>query len=152
MRFLKNKKNKDGPRTRSVLARVSPRWRGGEKGQTLVEMVFALGVAVLVIVALVVATTVAVRNAQFAKSESLASKYAQDGMEKIRAYRDQNAWETFKNGCSSYNPGPVPTPFTLTVNCVQEAANKLKVTITVSWSDAKGTHSSKQISYFTNWQ
>lgn len=141
MRFLKNK---DGPRTRSVLAR--------ESGQTLVEMVFALGVAVLVIVALVAATTVAVRNAQFAKSESLASKYGQEGMEKVRAYRDQNSWETFRDGCGGYSLGSVPDPFTRTKACKVEAQDKLKVTVTVSWSDAKGIHSSKQISYFTNWQ
>ena len=143
---------------------MSLRCRNNE-GQTLVEMVFALGVAVLVIVALVAATTVAVRNAQFARSESLAVKYAQEGMENMRVYRDAS-WTVFwaaangiNYGLSESTPsGPCPSTPNLVnifIRCVkleQAGTDKVKTTVTVSWTDAKGTHSSTQISYFTNWQ
>ena len=50
-------------------------------GQTLVEVVLAVAVASLILVGLTRATTEALRNAQFAKNQSLATQYAQEAME-----------------------------------------------------------------------
>lgn len=121
-----------------------------EKGQTLVEVVVALGVAVLVIIALVAATTTSVRNAQFAKNQSLATKYAQEGMEKVRALRDQNP-TTFwsKTGTETETLGI----FTRKITYNEIIDNqKMEVTVTVSWTEGSVTHKSEQVSYFTNWQ
>lgn len=126
------------------------------RGQTLVEMVFALGVAVLVIVALVAATTVAVRNAQFAKSQSLAAKYAVEGMEYLRFLRDSQTTNFFTTLCSGTEN--ISGGFTRSFRCENATpppgipVTKVKATVTVSWTDARGTHNSTQISYFTKWQ
>lgn len=154
MRLLKNKKNK-----------VSLRWRGGEKGQTLVEMVFALGVAVLVIVALVAATTFAVRNAQFARNESLASKYGQEEMELVRAFRDKNGLANLSCGGNCYIDNSLALRngqetlsggFTRSFAIVSPAtgcpAGAKKVVVTVSWTDSKGIHQAQPVSCFTQWQ
>jgi len=123
------------------------------KGQSLLEAIVALAVAMLVILALVWVTTVSIRNADFAKKQAQASKYGQEGMEKVRAFRDQNTWEAFKSGCSTYDLGLVPSPFTRPKpNCQEIATDKIKVTITVSWTDSAGTHKSELISYFSKWK
>ncbi len=123
-----------------------------KNGQSLIEVVVTMAIAVLIITGLVFTAGEAIKNAQFSKSQALATKYAEEGLEKIRAFRDQSTWDNFKTSCSTYNPGTVPLPFTRTVNCLDEGdAEKRKVTITVSWSDSSGSHQSQLTSYLTNW-
>lgn len=123
-----------------------------ENGQSLLEAIVALAVAMLVILALVWVTTVSIRNADFAKKQTQAANYAQEGMEKVRASRDQNNWETFKNGCNGYNPSPTPpSPFTRLITCSEETESKMRAVVTVSWTDSAGTHKSELISYFSKW-
>ncbi|MBI3069818.1 MAG: hypothetical protein HYY87_00750, partial [Candidatus Levybacteria bacterium] len=55
-----------------------------QKGQTLIEVLLALGTAVVVLSATVVAVLSALNNAQFSKNQSLATQYAQEGMEVMR--------------------------------------------------------------------
>jgi type II secretory pathway pseudopilin PulG len=138
-----------------------------QKGQTLIEAIVAIGVAVLVMSGLVVAVISAVKNAQFAKNQSLATKYALEGMELVRQDRDTN-WAIFygrispnsyclntqpwsSGQCASFNLGGI---FKREAMFEQEGAdpNKVKVTMTVSWRDPTGDHKSELVSYFTKWQ
>lgn len=61
-----------------------------ERGQTLLELVVVMGVSVLVIGALVFATISSLRNAQFSKNQTLATKLAQERIERVRTARDRN--------------------------------------------------------------
>jgi len=108
-----------------------------------------MAIAIVIIGGLVAAVIVAVKNAQFARNQALATKYANEGMEKIRSYRDQTAWAVFKRGCGSYNLGAVSSPFSRSHTCQEVATDKIKVTITVSWIDPTGNHKSELTSYFT---
>ena len=136
------------------------------EGQSLIEVVVALGVVLLVVIALVQAVTTSIKSADRAKKTAQAASYAQEGMENIRAYRDAS-WITFwgaangsKRDLSVSTPGaPCPTnpnisgiPFIRCVKMEQIAADKVKATVTVDWSDSNGTHTSQLISYFTKWQ
>lgn len=129
---------------------VRPQQEMREKGQTLVEVVVALGVAILVITALVAATTTAVRNAQFAKNQSLATKYAQEGMEKARTLRDQNPTSFWNKSGSESEAIGIFTRVT-TYNEL-ENDKKMEVKVTVSWTEGSRTHKSEQVSYLTKWQ
>lgn len=60
------------------------------KGQSLLELVIVMAVAITVIGALTVVTISSLRNANLSKSELQATKYAQEGIEKIRSIRDRN--------------------------------------------------------------
>ncbi len=125
-----------------------------KNGQSLLEAIVALAVAMLVILALVWVTTVSIRNADFAKKQSQAVAYAQEGMEKVRAYRDQNNWDTFTTNCGNASQMGFPalsSPFTRSVSCEDAGSDKRKVIVIVSWTDSAGTHKSEQISYFTKW-
>jgi len=134
-----------------------------EQGQSLLETMVALAVSTLALTALVSAVVVSVRNAQFAKNQSLATKYAQEGIEKVRIYRDQNDWSDFvATGATGPNCGDeglvglsVPSPFTTVVDCVEDppgSTDRRRVTVTVSWTEAGRTHQSQLTTYLTRWE
>jgi len=123
-------------------------------GQSLVEMVIAVGILVLVILALVAVTTVSVRNASFSRNQALATKYAQETIEKVRAYREQNTWENFKNNCSSVISGiSLPSPFSFgsETGCICED-DSCEVKVIVSWTDTKGSHKSELTTRLSKWK
>lgn len=74
-----------------------------DKGQTLLEIVIALGVIALVITGLVVAATSSLRFSQDGRLRSAGVRYAQEGIEKARELRDSGTWDDFllKAGGSS---------------------------------------------------
>lgn len=122
-------------------------------GQTLLEVVIALAVALLVILALVRVTITSIRNAGFAKNQALATQYAQEAMEKIRAYRDQNDWMTFVANCNATLTSFVPpTPFSLspTSGCAC-GSDSCTITEIITWIDSQGTHKSELITRLTEW-
>ncbi|MDQ3098433.1 MAG: hypothetical protein M3Q44_01685 [bacterium] len=71
-----------------------------QEGQSLVEVVIALGIAVIIVIAFTNATITSVRNSQFSKNQNLATKYAQESLELIRAVRDQNTSGSVTDGGS----------------------------------------------------
>jgi Tfp pilus assembly protein PilV len=64
--------------------------KNSEKGQSLVEVVIALGIAVTIVIAFTSATISSIRNSQFAKDQNQATKHVQESLEIIRAIRDQD--------------------------------------------------------------
>lgn len=64
-------------------------------GQSLFELVVAIGIVGLVLVAIVSVATISVRNTTFSKEQSLASRYTQQAMEWLRGQRDTD-WDDFK--------------------------------------------------------
>lgn len=125
-----------------------------ESGISLIEVVAAMAIAVLIITGLVFTAGEAIKNAQFSKNQALATKYAEEGMDKIRSERDRAAdWTTFKANCLTYNLGTVPVPFTRTINCEEVGGDteKRKITVTVTWTDSSGSHQSQLTSFLSNW-
>lgn len=132
----------------SVLARK-------KNGSGLLELIIALSVILLVLLSLVSVGIVSLKNITFTKNRITATKFAQEGMEKIRSYRDQNTWTTFSDetNCESLvNKGlsSIPrTGYTLGVICSLNGTT-MTVTVTASWRDGNGVHKSEIISYFTD--
>lgn len=135
-----------------------------KNGQSLIEALIAMSAAVLIIGGLLVAVTVSIKSAQFSRNQTLATKYANEGMEAVRSIRDRS-WALLVYGnyglqvsgqwSFASNPDTPAVGFTRVVKVEDVApvdANKKKVTVTVSWSDASGTHKSELVSYFTKWQ
>jgi len=67
-----------------------------EKGQSLLEVVIALGVIVVVLVGLVKVTTQSVRNTSSSQNESLTARYATEVSEWLKNERDTLGWVGFK--------------------------------------------------------
>ncbi|MBI2011561.1 hypothetical protein HYS91_02215 [Candidatus Daviesbacteria bacterium] len=80
------------------------------KGQSLLEITIALGVAVLVITALTVTTLIGLRNSQFSQNQVQATKLAQEGLEKIKQMRNRNTYICSEDGTNySWKIDEAPT-------------------------------------------
>ncbi len=130
-----------------------------EKGQSLIEVLAALAVALVVILGLVRVTISSMTNARYAKNQSLATQYAQEAMEEARAYRDQNSWETFWSDKVPSTEGPtdIDTIFSKTVTYENAetslgAEDRAEITATITWLDGVKTHESELTSYLTKWE
>jgi Tfp pilus assembly protein PilV len=73
--------------------------KNNESGQSLIEVLIALLVAVLMIGAMTIATITSLRNSTFSQNQSQATKYAQESIELVRANRDRGGQVTLvENG------------------------------------------------------
>jgi len=116
------------------------------------EMVVAIAVVLIVIVALIAVTTISIRNASFSRNQVLATKYAQETIEKIREYRAMVDWTTFTENCEDPPDLPsISSTFSRTIACVYNGDSR-KITVTISWTDAKGTHKSELTTVLTKWK
>ncbi len=61
-----------------------------ELGQSLLEITITIGIAALIITALVITTLVGLKNSQLAQKQSQATKLAQEGIERLRALKNNN--------------------------------------------------------------
>lgn len=88
-----------------------------QNGQTLIELVVGLGLIAVVITALAITTTYSLRNTQFSKNQTLATKLAQENMEKVRTIKIANYGVCLQgqptSACSSWEE-IWAHPFTLT--------------------------------------
>jgi len=115
----------------------------------LLEMVLALAVMVLVVTALVKLTTNAVRNADFAKSKVLATKYEQESLDEARLSRDQNRVTFFVDG--SCDQSDIVGSFARIRECALNGST-MTVIATVSWSSGGRSHQSQLQTELTNWR
>lgn len=65
-----------------------------QKGQSIIEALISLSVAVVIISAITLAVIASVNNSDFGKNQNLASEYARQGIEKMRQ-QSQSDWATF---------------------------------------------------------
>jgi type II secretory pathway pseudopilin PulG len=76
-------------------------------GQSLVEVVVSLALAILVLGGLINAVVASLRNSSYAKNQAQATKLAQQRMEWMRINRDTYGWSTFPKleGTQTYVSG-----------------------------------------------
>lgn len=132
-----------------------------ERGQSLFELVIAIAISAIIIVALVSLAANSIRDATFSKNKTLASRYAQETTEWLRGQRDagnaaffdtyaipgrvfcfQNLAWTVSGACTS-NDTISQTPFIREVSfpvCNSCPAGLVEVDVTVTWTDAQGDH------------
>lgn len=134
-----------------------------EKGQTLLEVLVALGVGVAVLVATTNAILSSLTGSDFGKNQTQATQYAQQAMEVVRDLRNREGASFFtRNGSycmptdSLLTPGTCPSPnidnfFTRKIIFDTLGAGRKRIAVTVSFADSKGTHQSNLISIFTDW-
>ncbi|MCL5439269.1 MAG: hypothetical protein M1268_04795 [Patescibacteria group bacterium] len=144
-----------------------------QKGQTIIEVLVALSVAVVVIAAIAISVISALYNSQFSKNQNLATQYAQEGMEIMRQIRNSD-WSVFSsysgsycldkgsssikakdasvvNGCKSVDVGSnnknIDGFFARQIDISKQDidcnGNQTKVAAIVSWSDSKCRETSK---------
>ena len=148
------------------------------KGQSMFELLIAIGISALIIVVLVSLVASALQNAAFAKNQTLAGRYAQEATEWLRGQRDADT-NAFLSNVSS-QPYEVARCFTTlnwnsigpcgaddkiggqftrqisfkTVNAEVDGVTKdiIEADVTVSWTDSKGLHQITNATDFSDWR
>lgn len=145
-------------------------------GQSLFEVVLAIGLIALVLFALAGLLAQGQKNASNAKDESDRSRAVSAVNEWLRTQRDNN-WSAFyakaPNNARSYCLNTLPSDVASLSEgeCAGPATGKsfsigvslshptpdpgqsnVKADVSVSWTDSQGTHTQTFTSYFTNWK
>jgi len=139
-------------------------------GQTLLELVIAIGVVAVIVTGLVVAATSSLRYGQDSRLRSTGVKYAQEGLEYARQIRDTQPPNTFlsysgggseswcldQTGAWTVNGGSCPpiasgSPYSRTVTFTWNDPIMTVVSL-VSWNEG-GTVTSTQLQTdLTQWR
>jgi prepilin-type N-terminal cleavage/methylation domain-containing protein len=121
------------------------------KGQSLIEVLVALGIISIVTTALASVVVTSMNNAQLSKNQNQALQYSQEGLEVVRLLRDQDyvAFRNYNNtfcldkgsktlGADCTNPN-IDNFFLRKVTIVQSgcSSNVASAVVTVSWADGK---------------
>lgn len=69
-----------------------------QSAQSLLELIIVLAIAIIVIGALAIVTITSLRNANLSKNQLQATKYAQEGMERVRSIRNRDGRVVFDDG------------------------------------------------------
>lgn len=81
-----------------------------QKGQTLLELVVGMSLVTVIIGALAITTTYSLRNSQFSKNQTQATKYAQEYMEQVRTIKAANYGICFTGQATCSNWEEIWTP------------------------------------------
>lgn len=141
-----------------------------ESGQSLVEAMIALGVAVIVIVALVNLSLVALRSSTVAQNQLTAKNLANQGLEVVRSLRD-SGWGNLPEPpiAGPYYLNPEKTGFATDVEQIDKETTekfftreiyvsnigddqKKQITCVVKWTDSSGDQQVAVSTYLTNWR
>ena len=95
------------------------------KGQTLIEAVVTIGVALVIITSVVALVNASNRRATYARQATQASKLAQEGMEIVRHIRDVDGDGLVRVGTSDTNPICPVNPFCAWSDLYTEAQETL---------------------------
>lgn len=139
-----------------------------QSGQTLAEVVVAIGVIVLLVTGLIVGTSVTLKASQYSKARSQAVQYAQEAVELARNLRDSGwtdfmtysgvtpkswcldkagVWTAMSGSCSANIDNFYTRQVTLTWD-----DPRMKVDVVVSWIDGNKTYTVPITTYFTRWK
>lgn len=139
------------------------------KGQSLFEVVLALFIITMIIVAVVILSTNAISNSLFSRSRNQGSRYTQEAIEWLRSQREKNSADFVVYASSAVycldtlsfnNPGTCgSSEFILNSNLVrqvnfsQELVSGKKITTAVVityWNDSKGYHETRSVTDFSD--
>lgn len=66
-----------------------------QEGFSLIEMIVAVGVVVVVMLAVASGVSTSLKNSRYSQEKALSVRYAQEALEEIRLLRDKLTWENF---------------------------------------------------------
>jgi len=142
-------------------------------GQSLMEVVLALGLITLIMTTVVAAASISITNSSFSKNQSLSTRLSETTLEWFRGERNENwedflsqalsggsqqtrcfttlSWEDSKLGSCS-DTEYIPNTFLkreVDFNLVDQST--IGITVRIYWQDAGGYHEVNSSTYLTNW-
>lgn len=150
-----------------------------QKGQTLIEVLIAITLIVMVLITLVSALTLGIRNNKFARDATQAKDRSREAIEWIRNARAQMEWDAFYDMinddgspvtyCLQSLPGNtaatialsdqacgatsyIPTTlFIRSATFTIVSVTEITAVVTVTWTDGGKTHQSTSTLILRNW-
>ncbi|MDD3679640.1 MAG: hypothetical protein PHX72_02205 [Candidatus Shapirobacteria bacterium] len=139
-----------------------------KQGQSLVEVVVAVSITALIIVALLIGAVIGIRNVQFSRNQSQAMELNREVAEWLRTEKKIGWSQLFSNGspsgesyCFNFlnfnNQGNCTESELIDEKFVregvlrQEDEDKLEITVITSWRDPAGQHSETISTYLTKY-
>ncbi len=144
------------------------------KGQSMFEMVLAIFIITMIIVAVVVLSTNSISNSLFSRNKTTANRYSQEAIEWLRSERDLD-FENFKTNaigtyclqnplssstwsntgaCSSSEVIDTNSIFkrdvVFTTTAISASQNAVQAVVTTRWDDSRGTHEAIITTNFTD--
>ena len=139
-----------------------------QKGQSMFEVVLALFIITMIIVAVVILSTNSISNSLFSRNKTLANRYSQEAIEWLRSEREANIalFKTRATGvyclqqpidwlntgsCGSTEVISANSIFTRQVNfTVITSPTIIKAEVVTSWSDSRGVHQAISTTEFSD--
>jgi len=133
-----------------------------EAGQSLIEAIIALGVAVIVITALINLSLVSLHSSQSGRNQLKAQNLANQGLERVRALRDESWANLPDTGTYRLTPtgleaieegelGETVDIFTRKIYIRAVDGQKIQVTSLVIWVEGGQEQEAEVTSFLTNW-
>ena len=142
------------------------------KGQSLFEVVLALALSTLIIVALVSLVSNSIRNSSYSRNKTYATRYTQEATEWLRGERDGD-WDVFSTNFL-FCPTPphvqcldtlawgncgtcgetefVDNIFKREISFSDIEADSVTVETTTYWIDSQGIHEVRSNTILTDWR
>ena len=142
-----------------------------ERGQSLFEVVLALGVITAITVGIVALAASIIRNAGFSKNKTLAGRYSQEAVEWLRKERDNNftlfsqntqtplwcfsslSWSSV-GACGSGSPilGTILFRDVTFSDGSTSTKTIINASVRVYWTDSLGSHEVRNATSFSDWR
>lgn len=140
-----------------------------QNGQSMFEVFLSLTVITVVIVALVILASNAIRNTTYSRNKTLSTRYSQEAIEWLRGQRDMDwtifttraitsqyycmdslSWDNigFCGGSDTIENTSLYREIGLTV----DAVDQIEAEVRVYWDDSQGMHEVRTTTKFTNWK
>jgi len=144
-------------------------------GQSLFEIVLALGLMTLIMIAIVAVATISITNSSFAKNQTLATRYSEATLEWVRNQKEES-WNNFKllslsglmeqticfpelswdsasvGECSdTENITDTLLKREIDFSIVDVEQTTIEVLVRIYWIDSKGYHEANSTTNLTNW-
>ncbi|MFH0943151.1 MAG: hypothetical protein V1810_03185 [Candidatus Beckwithbacteria bacterium] len=138
-------------------------------GQSLVEVIVAVGMMALLLTAVLALISLSVKNSRLAKDRTKAVGFAQEGVELIRTYRDLSWTELLAKAGSEYDlakgwtvesslsaicpeTNNIDDFFKRCVRITDTGSNTATVIVTVSWQEGSQRYNAVQQTSLSLWE
>jgi len=124
-------------------------------GQSLIEVVIAIGVVGLVLTSMVFVSTLGIKTSRVAKERVEARHLVGNKLEEVRRTRDEDPEAFFATG--TYSDAPIQTgtnpTYTLTTTYTQVVAGEqYEITVEATWEDGANTYTVTGGTYLSKWE
>jgi len=114
----------------------------GQTGQSLIEVLVAVGIVLFALVGAVAATTYSIRTSRVTTNQVEAGRYASQVIEQIQRSKSIDSEGFFTDrDCGNFGPFGDSDEYEVTVSCIFDslAVDEAEVGVTVTWQEGNSS-------------